>query len=192
MRKSRKEAAETRERIVATAAAEFRNHGIDSTGLAELMKAAGLTHGGFYKHFKSKDQLIHEAMAVAVADMARKFSADAKRGTSGEGLESAVTRYLAAGHCRNPADGCPLAALGTELARADQETRQIATDGFLTFVKTIENQMDDAPSEGTPRRALAVASLLVGALTMSRVVSDPELSKEILASGKAVVMEFAQ
>jgi TetR/AcrR family transcriptional regulator, transcriptional repressor for nem operon len=80
MRKSRQEAAKTRERIIASAAAEFREHGITATGLADFMKAAGLTHGGFYRHFNSKDQLVAEARATAAATMTARVAASARRG----------------------------------------------------------------------------------------------------------------
>src|SRR3954466_4732429 len=102
MRKSKAEAAETRKRIVAVAAAEFRKNGIVATGLSDLMKAAGLTHGGFYKHFESKDQLIAEACAEAGRALVERVSANTAKG-------SAVSSYLSVRHRDNPAAGCPLA-----------------------------------------------------------------------------------
>ena len=86
MRKSRQEAAKTRVRIIASAAAEFREHGITATGLADFMKAAGLTHGGFYRHFDSKDQLVAEACATAAATMTARVVASASNGREGDGL----------------------------------------------------------------------------------------------------------
>src|SRR3954468_7509905 len=118
MRKSKAEAAETRKRIVAAAAAEFRKNGIVATGLADLMKAAGLTHGGFYKHFESKDQLVAEACAEAGRALGERVSANASKGEP-------VASYLSARHRDDPAGGCPLAALGTELARCDGKTRAV-------------------------------------------------------------------
>ena len=90
MRKSRTEAAKTRERIVTAAAAEFRQHGIAATGLADLMKAAGLTHGGFYRHFASKDQLVAEACSAAIATMTERVASSASRERGRKGLEAAV------------------------------------------------------------------------------------------------------
>src|SRR5438552_9305942 len=92
MRKSRIEAAKTRERIVTAAAAEFRQHGIAATGLADLMKAAGLTHGGFYRHFASKDQLVAEASAAALATTTEQMAAIASRQPGQKGIEAAVGR----------------------------------------------------------------------------------------------------
>src|SRR5215468_6222527 len=93
MRKSRSEAAKTRERIVTAAAAEFRQHGIAATGLADLMKAAGLTHGGFYRHFASKDQLVAEACSAAVATMNERVASSASRERGRKGLEAAVAAH---------------------------------------------------------------------------------------------------
>jgi len=116
MRKSREEAAETHKRIVQAAARQFREKGIAATGLAELMKAAGLTHGGFYKHFASKDQLVAEATAAAVDSLLKEMAAHPT-------FKSALAAYLSTRHRDNPASGCPLAALGDELARSGKEAR---------------------------------------------------------------------
>ena len=117
------------------AAAEFRQHGIAATGLADLMKAAGLTHGGFYRHFKSKDQLVAEACSAAIATMNERVASSASRKRGRKGLKIAVANYLSTEHPDNPRDGCPLAALGAEMARADTQTRAAATAGFLKMVE---------------------------------------------------------
>src|SRR6478609_8925549 len=93
MRKSREETARTRERIIEAASEEFREHGIVATGLADLMKAAGLTHGGFYKHFTSKDQLVAEACSAAIATMTERVASSASRKRGRKGLETAVADY---------------------------------------------------------------------------------------------------
>src|SRR6185312_12535313 len=103
---SREEAAQTRKRIVEAAACEFREKGIVATGLADLMKAAGMTHGGFYKHFESKDQLIAEACAEAVEEAIGSLEAQPT-------LDAAVAGYLSARHRDNPASGCPFSAIGS-------------------------------------------------------------------------------
>ncbi len=180
MRKSKQEAARTRERIVEAAAAEFRENGIAATGLADLMSAAGLTHGGFYRHFDSKDQLIEEACAEAIATMTDRLASAASRKSGRAGLKAAKTVYLSTHHRDNPREGCPLAALGSELARADAKTRAAATAGFQKMVDVLASQFDqDKPSEAR-KRAIAAASTLIGALTMSRIVNDEALSDSIL------------
>src|SRR3954454_23691097 len=166
MRKSKAAAAETRKRIVAAAAAEFRKNGIVATGLADLMKAAGLTHGGFYKHFESKDQLVAEACADAVQAVIEKMEAQPT-------INAAVAAYLSTRHRDNPASGCPLAAIGSELSRADKKTREAATDGFERLVGVLAGKSDTEDARG---RALVAVSTLIGALTMARVVNDPGLS----------------
>src|SRR5258708_7675930 len=127
MRKSREEAAQTRKHIVRAAARQFREKGIAATGLAELMKAAGLTHGGFYKHFASKDRLVAEATAAAVDSLLKEMAAHPT-------FKSAVAAYLSTRHRDNPASGCPLAALGDELARSGKEARAAATAGVTKLV----------------------------------------------------------
>src|SRR5262249_2333085 len=131
MRKSRIEAAKTRERIVTAAAAEFRQHGIAATGLADLMKAAGLTHGGFDRHFASKDQLVAQAWEAEIGMMTERVASGAAGKRGRKGLEGGVAGYLSTEHRENPRDGCPIAALGSEMARADTQTRAAATAGFL-------------------------------------------------------------
>jgi TetR/AcrR family transcriptional regulator, transcriptional repressor for nem operon len=134
MRKSKQEAAETRERIVEAAAAEFRRNGITATGLSELMAAAGLTHGGFYRHFASKDQLVAEACAEAVESVVEMFEGARERPGKRNGLKAVATRYLSARHRDAPSRGCPYAGLGSELVRADAGTRARAMEGLLRIV----------------------------------------------------------
>jgi TetR/AcrR family transcriptional repressor of nem operon len=174
MRKSREEAARTRKRIVTAASKEFRKNGIVATGLNNLMSAAGLTHGGFYKHFESKDQLVAEACAEAVKTILEMLAAAASE------KGGAAAAYLSTGHRDSPASGCPLAAIGSELARSDEKTRAAATAGFLKLVEIMAGQFGKIPAAIARRRALVAASTMIGALTMSRIVTDPELSAEIL------------
>ncbi len=175
MRKSREEAAQTRKRIVTAASGEFRKNGIVATGLNDLMSAAGLTHGGFYKHFASKDQLVAEACAEAVetAICERLAAAASEKG-------GAAAAYLSTDHRDHPATGCPLSAIGSELARNDEKTRAAATDGFLKLVEIMVAQFGKLPPAPARRRALVAVATMIGALTMSRIVTDPELSAEIL------------
>src|SRR5215831_12530165 len=170
MRRSREEAAQTRRRIVEAAACEFRKSGVVATGLNDLMKAAGLTHGGFYKHFASKDQLVAEATAAAVDSLLKEMAVHPT-------FKSAVSAYLSTRHRDNPASGCPLAALGDELARSGKKARAAATAGFMRLVDTLAG---DACNAAARRRALVAAATMIGAVTMSRLVTDPELSAEIL------------
>jgi TetR/AcrR family transcriptional repressor of nem operon len=177
MRKSKQEAAETRRRIVKAAAAKFRQNGISGTGLSDLMAAAGLTHGGFYRHFDSKDQIVAEACAAATESaIARFFSNKSPQ----SGLKARVAKYLSPAHRDDPSAGCPLAALGSEIARSDEKTRAAATQAFLELVNIIAAESGKTRPDVARRRALVAAATMIGALTMSRIVTDSELSAAIL------------
>ena len=177
MRKSREEAAQTRRRIVAAASCEFRKNGIAASGLNDLMKAAGLTHGGFYKHFASKDQLVAEATTAALDTMLEGMAAHPT-------VSAAVAAYLSTRHRDDPASGCPLAAIGSELSRSDQ-ARAAATAGFVRLVDILAGKAGTADAR---RRALVAAATMIGAVTMSRMVTDPELSAEILREAEKSLM----
>jgi TetR/AcrR family transcriptional repressor of nem operon len=177
MRRSKQEAAETRRRIVKAAAAKFRQNGIGGTGLSDLMAAAGLTHGGFYRHFDSKDQIVAEACAAAAESaMATFFSNKSPQ----SGLKARVANYLSQAHRDDPSAGCPLVALGSEIARSDEKTRAVATQAFLELVDIIAAEFGKTRPDVAKRRALVAASTMIGALMMSRIVTDPELSAAIL------------
>jgi TetR/AcrR family transcriptional repressor of nem operon len=179
MKRSREEAAETRSNIVKTAAKEFRKNGIDHTALSDLMAAAGLTHGGFYRHFDSKDQLVAEACSLAMESEIDTLASVKSKRSSRSSLRAVLAHYLSTTHRDTPSSGCPLAALGSELARCDNEVRAIGTDGFERLVGIIEEQL---PLTGAAARRRAVASVcaMIGAITMSRVVNNKQLSTSIL------------
>jgi len=180
MRKSKQEAAATRQRIIKAAAAAFRKNGIAGTGLSDLMAAASLTHGGFYRHFDSKDQIVAEACTAAVDSLVDQLAAAASGKSPQRGLKTIVEKYLSAAHRDEPANGCPLAALGSELARGDDRTRAAATQAFLMLVGVIAAQFGKTRPDVARRRALVAAATMIGALTMSRIVTDSELSASIL------------
>ena len=180
MKRSKQETAETRKRILETAASEFRRNGIDGTGLVDLMAAAGLTHGGFYRHFDSKDQLVTESCAAAVDSVVESLTTAVSKKGKRSGLEAVAASYLAKEHRDNSSSGCPFAALGSELARSDDTTRAAATEGFLKLVDVIAAQFTRARPDVAKGRALVALSTMIGAVTMSRLVTDPELSSAIL------------
>lgn len=180
MKKTKQEAAETRRRIVKTAAAEFRRKGINGTGLSDLMAAAGLTHGGFYRHFDSKDQLVTESCAAAVDSVVETFTAALSQRVKRSGLEAVAASYLSTDHRDDSSGCCPFVALGSELARSDDSTRAAATAGFLKLVDIIAGQFKRTRSDVAKGRALVALSTMIGAVTMSRIVIDPALSAAIL------------
>jgi TetR/AcrR family transcriptional regulator, transcriptional repressor for nem operon len=182
MRKSREEAARTRERIIAAAAEEFREHGVVATGLADLMKAAGLTHGGFYKHFASKEELVREVTAATIDQTTSLIRQAGAKRPGRKGLVDAVSTYLSPEHRDNPGQGCALAALGPELGRGDAKTRAEATQGFLKLVDVLAEHAEGMRPDEARKRAIAAAATMIGAMTMARMVKHPDLSNEILKS----------
>lgn len=181
MRKSKKEAAETRERILTTASHQFRTNGIVATGLADLMSEAGLTRGGFYKHFGSKDQLVAEAVGLALDSVIAEMKT---KGLEGGGIASILESYLCEAHRDNRQDGCVLSAIGSEFSRADLHTREIVTNGFLRMVEILEARLKGMTKGDSRARALFTVSAMIGAVTMSRIVTDAELSSNVLRATK--------
>ena len=190
MRKSKLEAAETRRRIIKAASAEFRRNGIDTTGLSDVISAAGLTHGGFYRHFDSKDELVAEACAAAMESTGQTNEALACDGDGKDALEAIVTNYLCQDHRNNLSEGCLLPGLGSELARSDDKIRAVATAGFLKFVDLIAEQYRRTKPKTAKARALVAASAMIGAVMVSRIVTDPELSAAILRHTKKHVLDL--
>ena len=191
MRKSKQEALRTRERIVAAASAEFRQHGIVATGLADLMASAGLTHGGFYKHFHSKDELISEAAAAAMATTSKAMKAIGSERPGVEGLKKVVAKYLAADHRDDPGEGCPFAALGAELARCEEKTRDAATQGLRDYIGVLASHLDSLKPGEAKNRAMAIFATMVGALILARIADDEKLSQGILRNAQEMILDFA-
>jgi TetR/AcrR family transcriptional repressor of nem operon len=190
MKKSKLEAAETRRRIVKTAAAEFRRNGIHATGLSDVMAAAGLTHGGFYRHFDSKDQLVAEACAAAMQATCEMTEALACDDVGNDALEAIVTKYLCTDSRDNRSEGCLFAGLGSELARSDDKIRAVATAGFLKVVDLLAKEYRRTKPRAAKARALVAVSAMIGAVMMSRIVTDPELSTAILHHTKKHLLDL--
>lgn len=177
MRVSREKASANRERIVEAAARLFREHGFDGVGVDAIMKEAGLTHGGFYGHFASKDQLAAEAVVRALALGTQKLS------RYGD-LAGFVGAYLSDRHCADRAEGCALAALGADSVREGQGVRRALTD-YVAARLTWLGGLFKGTQASRRKRAIATLAGLVGALTLARAVDDPALSKEILAAARS-------
>jgi TetR/AcrR family transcriptional regulator, transcriptional repressor for nem operon len=181
MKVSRIQAAENRERILDVATKLFRERGIDGIGVADLMHAAGLTHGGFYGHFKSKEDLVAQACARAVTRMRQNWTNVIDQAT-GDPLEALAATYLTAKHRDGAGRGCPMAALGSEIARQGPTVRRAFTDELSPFLDYLSRIVQGNSSSLRRQKALAAYASLVGALIVSRAVDDPTLSNEILAA----------
>ncbi|PSH64450.1 TetR/AcrR family transcriptional regulator [Phyllobacterium sophorae] len=184
MRVSREQAAKNRERIIDIASREFREKGFDGIGVADVMKSAGLTHGGFYGHFASKDDLIAEACAASMDRSAEKWSQLAETSPD-EAFAAIANSYLSKAHRDGKATGCTIAALAPDIARQSGPVRKRFSEGIGTLLdilaKAIPGQSDAAKRE----KALTTMAGLVGTLVLSRAVDDPEFADEILNAGQA-------
>ncbi len=181
MRVTREKAAENRERIVTTAAKLFREKGFDGVGLDAIMEGVGLTHGGFYRHFRSKDELAAEAIARGLAASAEKQAAHAS-------LQDLVCAYLSPAHRDDLRGGCVVAALGGDIARQGDGVRRGLTGYVREQLDRLARWMagrDERRDPAAREQAIATLAGLVGALVLARAVDDPALSDEILAAARA-------
>jgi TetR/AcrR family transcriptional regulator, transcriptional repressor for nem operon len=179
---SRAEKTKTHERIVNLASRRFREKGLNGIGIADLMKEAGLTVGGFYKHFGSREDLVAEAIGSAAGGWKRKVDAAASGGPSVT-YKSLVDGYLSENHRDHPGTGCPVGALAADVSRSDKRTRALLTkqiqENFDLLASAIREAREDNKRVASSR-AIAAYCAMVGAITVARAVSDVRLSREIL------------
>lgn len=174
---SRKELSH--ERIVAAAARAIRRNGFGGAGVAEIMKDAGLTHGGFYAHFPSREAMLAEAADRAGAETVGLAESAAAAAPADQALEAMLGVYLSEQHINNPESGCPMAALSSELSRQAPEVRRAATRRMKEMVDVVARQL---PGWGTPdahERALFLVATMVGAVSLARAVDDPSLAERL-------------
>src|SRR6266498_1468118 len=170
----------TRRRIIETAGRRLKRDGIDGSGVATLMADAGLTNGAFYAHFASKEDLV----ATAVADQLREQRESLSAVAPGRaGIEPYVRAYLSAGHRDNPADGCPSAALLDEIGRCTDATRRAYTDGARVILGEIAGRLAPRDPRSAFGKALALYTMAVGTLQLSRALSDQRFADEVLEHG---------
>lgn len=188
MRYSKEHRQETHDRIVLKAGERFRAEGIDAVGLASVMGDLGLTVGGFYAHFDSKQALITEAANDAFSRTTAAFKKFMLSKPKGERLSALVNAYLTTFHRDAPQQGCLAAANGAELARHPIETRAGFTGQLNAWIAVIDQAVKDDGLKADPR---AIASALVGAMTLARAVDDPVLSEAFLESGRQSILANA-
>jgi len=186
MRVSREKMAENRERILDTAATLFRERGFDGVGVADVMKAVGLTHGGFYGHFSSKDDLAAQALGRAFTN-ANRWTGEAKAANPQAPLQAIASRYLSPSHRDDPGHGCPVAALGCDIPRQGEASRLAATEGVRAAIAGLSAIAPGATTEERRTSAIAGYATLVGALVLARMVDDAALSDEILAAARVAL-----
>jgi TetR/AcrR family transcriptional repressor of nem operon len=182
MRYSDDHKAATHTRIVRTAANELRAHGIDGIGVAALMSKAGLTHGGFYAHFESKDALLAEAIDAACEDTFTRLQKLGESTPAAERVDAIADAYLNTAHRDRPDRGCAIAALGGEIARLPPKLR----GQFEQRIEALLSLLDD---DTDTNRELAIQRLstMVGALLLARAVRSKTFSNEILEAARAAI-----
>jgi AcrR family transcriptional regulator len=171
---SRKEASH--ERIVEAAARAIRRSGYSGTGVADIMKEAGLTHGGFYAHFESRKAMLAEAADRAGAESVAALERIAAAAPPEKTLQTLVRAYLSKEHLEAAESGCPMAALGSEMPRQAPEVRRAATRRMKEAIDLVARQLPDWGKPSAHERALVTLSTIVGALMLARAVDDPKLS----------------
>lgn len=184
MRVTREQAGQNRERVVEVAAKLFRERGIGGIGLAELMKEAGLTHGGFYGQFASKDDLVAQALSLAMEQTRGKWREAAAKSKK-DPLDAIVSFYVSTSHRDNPGGGCAIPALGAEAARGAPETRDAITEGIEAMLEVLAEAAPGANSAERRQAAAAALAGMVGAIVLSRAVDDEKLSADILRAVRA-------
>jgi len=182
---------ETRKHIVKVASQCFRREGIEKIGVATLMEEAGLTVGGFYSHFKSKEGLIKEAVLCAAEETSYRLL-EAADSTPGDGLKALLEAYLNVAHRHNPQSGCVIAALASELINRPDKTRAAVANHTENFVNQIADRLSpEADHDRRVRAARSIWALMVGTMQVARLVSDEELSAQILEDGIANALKLA-
>ena len=181
-RYSKEHKEQTRRSILSAATAAFRGRGILGTRVDEVMRLAGLTHGGFYAHFDSKDELVAEACVAGVRDAHDKLFAVATRTSPEERIRALLDIYLTTE--RRDAAGCTLATLGCEIARQPAAVRRRFTRALIQSVEQLAPTMPADDAERQLDQTLALLSAMVGAMMLARAVSDRKLSDRILDVGR--------
>ena len=179
MRVSRVQAEKNRLAVIDAAARLFRERGFNGIGLDEVMKAAGLTHGGFYKQFKSKDELTVEACDRALATSVEVWAQTVKS-AGADPFAALIRSYLSTSHRDDGGEGCPLVALGADAARHSPTLRRSFEAGIKAHLDVLDRTMPAVSATAARDASIAALSMMIGALLMSRVVEDKALSRRIL------------
>src|SRR5437764_5147223 len=188
MRVSRIQAAENRQTVIDVASRLFRENGFDGIGLKDLMEAAGLTQGAFYKQFASKDDLAAQASRRALESAFGRWSAAAEANPK-DPLGAVIAFYLSMGHRQERMDGCPVVALGSDVARQSVDVKASFEAGIKNYLEMLGRWISDTDSEDSTDKAMTILSTMVGAVVLSRAVNNKRLSKRFLqAAAKSVSM----
>lgn len=183
MRVTRQQATENRNRVLHLASRRFRERGLGGVGVADLMREVGLTHGGFYKQFASRESLAAEACAAAITENLAGYQELAKQDPA-SALAHVVSAMISDLHRDSPGEGCLLAAAGADISRANAPIRSRVTEGVRQIVGFLSGLMPGRSGKQARRRAITTYATVVGALVIARAVDDPDFSDDILTAAR--------
>lgn len=184
MRYSPEHKAKNHERILSVAARSFRERGGDTSGIGTVMKKVGLQKGGFYRHFKSKEDLFVEAVARALEETGKGMEEVAKSAPEGQALDAIIERYLSPGHADSPGSGCVRAALGPELARKPAAVRRRIVALLEGYRERLSPFMPGPTQEAKMEKCRLLFSSMAGVLMMVRVIPDPQMREQRLKEAR--------
>ncbi|MFH0302578.1 TetR/AcrR family transcriptional regulator [Bradyrhizobium sp. 31Argb] len=191
MRYSKEHKAETHERIVKQASVRLRERGAHGIGVADLMKEVGLTHGGFYAHFDSREALVIEAFGYAMDRANERWRKIVEETPPEKRLATIVDSYLTTTHRDDPGRGCAVPSLGAEIARESPKTRKAFAAKLERMIDMVADQILDVPPKAARKQAMAALATMMGTVVMSRIAGNGEFSDEILAAGREAVLPRA-
>jgi TetR/AcrR family transcriptional repressor of nem operon len=192
MRYSREHKQETHDRIVRKASVRLREKGAHGIGVADLMKEAGLTHGGFYAHFDSREALVIEAFGYAMDRSMEHWRKTSEQTTPEKRLAQIVETYLSPLHRDDPGHGCSIPALGAEIARESPKTRKAFAAKLDQMIDMMADHVSGVPRKAARKQAIATLTTMAGALLLARIAGTGELSDEVLKVGKDTALESAR
>ncbi len=191
MRYSREHKLETHARIVKKASVRLREKGAHGIGVADLMKDAGLTHGGFYAHFDSREALVIEAFTHAMDRSTERWRKLGEQTPPEKRLATIVNSYLTPIHRDDPGHGCAVPALGAEIARESAKTRRVFAGRLEQMIDMLATQIPDVPRKAARKQAMAVLATMMGTLVLARIAGSGEFSEEILGAGRDALLKPA-
>ena len=188
MRYSKEHKQETHARIVKKASVRLREKGAHGVGVADLMKEAGLTHGGFYAHFDSREALVIEAFAYAMDRSTERWRSLAEATPPEKRLATIVNSYLTPAHRDDPGSGCAVPTLGAEIARESPKTRKAFSAKLEQMVDMLAEQIPDVPRKAARKQAMAAIATMMGTMVLARIAGNADFSDEILEAGRDAVL----
>ncbi len=191
MRYSKEHKQETHERIVKRAAVRLREKGAHGIGVADLMKEAGLTHGGFYAHFDSREALVIEAMGHIMDRATERWRKLGEQTPPEKRLATIVDSYLSEVHRDDPGHGCAIPTLGAEIARESPKTRKAFAAKLEQMIDMLASIIPDVPPKAARKQATTTIATMMGTLVMARIAGSGEFSDEILAAGREAILNRA-